>query len=206
MSGIPLPDRESASDSEWIRSVVRNIDADEETVRALLSAYSEAFQPSAPEKEAALKDLLTSVYFKTSETPYDNSPRGYVWVQFPYEGELAAHYEYYCENPPHPAPAQMDVASGRNWTYVTHTVTRVDSRVREAMRDIGHFQVDGDDTSLDSTFSDDQITIVRSVRDPDFRTTKEILTEGFGLDFSEIYDAWGHFKSEWHEARVYWNE
>lgn len=157
------------------------------------------------EKEAALKHVITDVYYKTSETPYDNALEGHVWVQFPIDGELGAHYEYYCHNPAHPAPSQHSTTNGRNWTYVTHTATHVTDHLRTVMRDIDHIQTT-ETLSLHSEFTDDEITIARIVPGPDFRTTKRILTDGYDLDCTDIYDAWGHFHSEWHEARIYWND
>jgi len=213
MSEIPLP--KNSSSNEWIQSVAQVVDEDEQTLRAIVSSSSKRFQPENSEKEAALKDLVTDIYFKTSETQYDNSPQGRVWIQFPYKGKLGAHYEYYCDNPSHPAPDQMDVASGRNWTYVTHTVTKVDNQIRDVMQEIDHFHGDSEDAYpdsgyrseyLDSEFGDEQITIVRGARHPDFKTTKRILTEGFDLALSNVYDAWGRFWSEWADSRVYWNE
>lgn len=204
MSEIPL--LKDCSDNEWIRSVAQEVDEDEQTIRAIVSESDERFQPEDAEKEAALKEIVTDIYFKTSETPYDNSPQGYVWIQFPYEGNVGAHYEYYCNNPAHPAPDQMNAANGRNWTYVTHTVTKVNSQVWDVMKDIDHFHTDNEYKYPDSEFSEDQIKIVRGVRHPDFKTTKRILTEGFGLELPEVRDAWGQFWSEWADTRVYWNE
>ncbi len=204
MARIPLPD--SANENEWVRSVAHAMGVDEQSLRATVSAYHDAFQPLDSEKQAALKNVVTDAYYKTSETPYDNAPEGHVQVQFPIDGELGAHYEYYCHNPAHPAPSHLTPGNGRNWTYVTHTVTHVTDHLRTVMRDIDHVQTSESHTSLDSEFDDDEITIARVVPGPDFRTTKRILTDGYALNFTDIYDAWGTFHSEWHDARLYWNE
>lgn len=204
MSGIPARGEEPRG--EWLGSVADRLDVEESELRAVAGSVGDDFAPEDDQKEAALKDVVTSAYFNTRETEFDNSPTGTVWIQFPYDGTVDAHYQYRCDNPPHPAPSEIGVGSGRNWTCVSHIVTTVDEQVRETMADIDHITIPGQSSYLTSEFQEDRIEIVRGAESSDFPAIKRILTDGFGIDISDIVDAWGRFDSEWHSSRFYWNE
>ncbi|WP_435101222.1 hypothetical protein [Halarchaeum sp. P4] len=188
--------------SDWLQAVAETVDVEEHVLRAVASELTDELAPPPAEREASLDDVVSSIFYRTRSTPFDNAPRGQVTMQFPVDGTIDIHYEYHCTNPAHPAPDGITTSGGRNWTTVTHTITTPTGATRDVLNDLA---ASNESRLLEHAVDEPPLRLRYATPHAALPAIKRILRDGFAISPEELVDVTGTFASEWTTTTRDWS-